>query len=377
MKPGAWVPEHLRRIQPYAPGKPIEEVQRELGLTRVVKLASNESAFGPSPRALAAAQRALTESHRYPDAGGYYLREALAAFHRVPMDHIVLGAGSTELVQLLVWALLTPDDHAVIVDITFLMYRLALQVHRVPMTVVPLRDGHYDLNRLLDAIRPNTKIVFLANPNNPTGTYIPQSDWDAFLQALPEHVLVVYDEAYAEYVDRADYPSGLETFRQGYPVVVLRTFSKVYGLAGLRIGYAIAAKEIVRAINTVRSPFNVSHIAQMTALAALRDQEYVRAVVQKTIEQRAWLAQELTRRGWTPYPSVTNFLCVPVQHPYDWFQRLLRRGVIIRPLPPFGMANGVRITVGRPEENQYLIETLDHVLKEVKTHESAGTGQVE
>lgn len=354
-----WLPEHVARLRPYEPGKPIDEVQRELGLPRVVKLASNESPYGPSPRALAAARQALQEAHWYPDAGGYYLRTDLARYHGVSPQEIALGAGSTELVQLLVTALLTPDDHAIVVDVTFPMYRLALEVGRVPYTVVPLRDGQYDVESILRAVRPNTKMVFLANPNNPTGTYIPRPDLEFLLESLPARVVVVHDEAYVHYVDGPDYPDGLTYYRRGAPVVVLRTFSKVYGLAGLRVGYAIGHPDIVRGIDTVRSPFNVSHVAQAAARAALADGAYVRTVVEATRRQRAWLTQQLTELGWPPYPSQANFVCFQVEgDARAWSNRLLREGVIVRPLGFFGLPTGLRVTVGRPEDNILFIEKL-------------------
>jgi histidinol-phosphate aminotransferase len=355
-----WLPAHIARLRPYEPGKSIEQVQREWGLSRVVKLASNESPYGPSPRALAAAHQALQAAHWYPDAGGYDLRADLAAYHGVSMREIALGAGSTELVQLLVYALLTPDDHAVVVDVTFPMYRLALEVARVPYTVVPLRDGRYDVEALARAVRPNTKMIFLANPNNPTGTYIPRMELEGLLEFLPPRVVVVHDEAYVHYVDCPDYPDGLTYYRRGAPVVVLRTFSKVYGLAGLRVGYAIGHPDIIRGIDTVRSPFNVSHVAQAAARAALADEAYVRTVVEATRTQRAWLTQRLTDLGWAPYPSQANFVCFSVGGDARvWSDRLLREGVIVRPLESFGWPTALRVTVGRPEDNMMFIEKME------------------
>ncbi len=311
-----------------------------------------------------AARQALQEAHRYPDAGGYYLRADLARYHGVSLQEVALGAGSTELVQLLVSALLTPDDHtpddhAVVVDVTFPMYRLALEVGRVPYTAVSLRDGRYDVEALVRAVRPNTKMVFLANPNNPTGTYIPRADLEFLLESLPPRVVVVHDEAYVHYVDCPDYPDGLTYYRQGAPVVVLRTFSKVYGLAGLRVGYALGPPDIVRGLDAVRSPFNVSHVAQVAARAALADEAYVRTVAEATRQQRAWLTQQLTELGWPPYPSQANFVCFRVEgDARPWADRLLREGVIVRPLGFFGLPTGLRVTVGRPEENILFIEKL-------------------
>ena len=358
-----WLPEHLHPIQPYQPGKPVAEVQRELGLRRIIKLASNENAFGPSPKALEAARRALEGSHFYPDAGAYYLRRAVSRFLDVPPDHLAFGAGSTELIQLLVTALLTPDDHAVVATGTFLMYRLALEVHRIPYTAVPLAEYRYDLEGFLAAVRPSTKMVFIANPNNPTGDYLNRKALDAFLERLPDHVLVVYDEAYHHYVDRPDFPSGLELYRRDPRVIVLHTFSKAYALANLRIGYAVADPEIVRGLNVTRSPFNTSDVAQAAALAALEDQDYMRDTVARTLRERTVLYQALRDAGWRVLPSVTNFFCLLLDHmdPRDFFQTLLHRGIIVRPLGPFGVPQGVRITIGRPEDNEVLLAQLQRL----------------
>ncbi len=356
----SWLPPDIARLKPYEPGKPIEEVQRELGLKRVIKLASNENAFGPAPSVLEAIQKAADRAPWYPDGGAYYLRHELSRFLNVPPEHLAFGGGSTELVQLLVLACLTPDDHAILADATFLMYRLALQTNRIPFTAVPLQDGTYDLQRFLDAVQPNTRIIFIANPNNPTGDLIPDSTFREFLAALPDHVLVVYDAAYYHFVTQADYSDGIPYYRDDPRVIVLHTFSKAYALANLRIGYAVAHPEIIRGLNIVRSPFNTSDIAQIAARAALADQSYMQATVQRIIQERQRVYRILKEQGWHVYPSETNFLCVRVkQDPYELFRTLLSKGIIVRPLPPFGVPDGIRITIGTPEDNDYLLETLE------------------
>lgn len=358
-----WLPEHITSLKPYEPGKPIEEVQRELGLSRVIKLASNENAYGPSPRVYEAIKNNIHKLAFYPDGGAYYLRQDLARFLNVPPSHIAFGNGSTELVQLLVTSLLTPDDHAVIADATFLMYRLALAIHRVPFTTVPLTNGNYDLQRFLDAVQPNTRIIFIANPNNPTGTLIPDPDFKSFLQQLPEHVLVVYDAAYYEFVTHPTYSNGVDYYRNDPRVIVLHTFSKAYALANLRIGYAVAHPEIIRGLNIVRSPFNTSDIAQVAAQAALSDQDYMKQTVAKLVEERQRVFHILQQRGIHVYPSETNFLCIRGSwDPYDIFQKFLKKGIIVRPLPPFGIANGIRVTIGKPDENDMFLQVAESIL---------------
>ncbi len=358
--PSKWLPPHLLSIKPYVPGKPIEEVQRELGLKRVIKLASNENAFGPCPSARKILRESAEKVHYYPDGGGYYLRKALAELHNVPMEHIALGAGSTELVQLLIYSLLTHEDHVVIADATFLMYQLACRVMNIPFTAVPLNAYRYDLDAMLEALTPQTKMLFIANPNNPTGTYVTRDEMKRFLEKVPEHVLVVYDEAYCHYAQVDDYPLGMEFFEKYPNLVILRTFSKAYGLAGLRIGYALARPEILAGIHILRSPFNTASIAQEAALASLQDNDYINHVVKITYKERLRVTRALRELGFHVLPSVTNFLCLILDHttPETFFQTLLKEGIIIRPLKMFGVPNGVRITIGTPEQNTYLIETL-------------------
>lgn len=362
MKLRSWLPEHLQKLTPYQPGKPIGEVQRELGLNRVIKLASNENSYGPSPRALDAARAALDAANLYPEGGAFYLRQALCEYHRIREDQIAFGAGSTELIQLLVAGFLEPKDHALVADVTFLMFRLSLDVHRISYTSVPMKNHAYDLERFLHEIKPKTRMVYIANPNNPTGTYIPRNTLQEFLSRLPEDILVLYDEAYCHYVTREDYPAGLDLFRDDPRIVVLRTFSKAYGLANLRIGYAIANPEIIRGLNIVRSPFNTSDIAQAAALAAFQDEDYMRSTVHHTIQDRERLLTTLQKFDWSVIPSQTNFCCILLKKdPKDFYRIMLHRGIIVRPLAPFGLPQGVRVTVGRTEEVDFFLETIQNL----------------
>ncbi len=352
------VPQNIAGIRPYVPGKPIEEVERELGLV-AVKLASNENALGPSPKAMEAVMKCLSGSNRYPDAGGYYLREKLAARHNVEMDQIVLGAGSTELILLLGQIYLGPDRAGLTSEGTFVVFPMSARLAGGETLTVPLKNYAYDLEALAARLDPRVRAVYLANPNNPTGTMFTAAETDRFLARVPEDVLVILDEAYCDYVERDDYSHSLDYVRQGRYLIVLRTFSKVHGLAGLRIGYGIGHPEIIDAVNKMRSPFNVSTIAQAAALAALDDTEHVRRSVEMNRRGMAFLQRELAGLGLKVVPSAANFLYVEAgRNAQEDFKELLKMGVIVRPLGFMGMPQGLRVTVGTEPENQRLVEAL-------------------
>ncbi len=352
------VPQNIAGIRPYVPGKPIEEVERELGLV-AVKLASNENALGPSPKAMEAVMKCLSGSNRYPDAGGYYLREKLAARHNVEMDQIVLGAGSTELILLLGQIYLGPERAGLTSHGTFVVFPMSARLAGGEALTVPLKNYAYDLEALAARLDPRVRAVYLANPNNPTGTMFTAAETDRFLARVPEDVLVILDEAYCDYVERDDYSHSLDYIRQGRYLIVLRTFSKVHGLAGLRIGYGIGHPEIVDAVNKMRSPFNVSTIAQAAALAALDDTEHVRRSVEMNRRGMVFLQRELAGLGLKVVPSAANFLYVEAgRNAQEDFKELLKMGVIVRPLGFMGMPQGLRITVGTEPENQRLVEAL-------------------
>jgi histidinol-phosphate aminotransferase len=336
-----------------------------------VKLASNENPLGPSPLALAAIHDAVSRVHRYPDAGGQALRAALATRLRVPVAQIVLGNGSTEIVELLAKALLSDGRGALVASQAFIMYRIAVRAMGAPLVEVPLVNHRHDLPAMVEACRAGTAIIYLGNPNNPTGTYITRAELDRFLGRLPDDVLVVLDEAYRDYVEAGDYPDGLDDLRGGRNVAVLRTFSKIHGLAGLRIGYAAMPVELAAAIERVRSPFNTSVIAQAGALAALADLDHPARSREENTRERTFLGAEIARRGIPFIPSVANFLLL--ETPLDGrelYTRLLRQGVIVRPMEPYGFQRGVRVSVGSHPENLRFLAALDAVL------EGQGTGLV-
>lgn len=352
------VPPNVARIHPYVPGKPIEEVERELGLT-AVKLASNENALGPSPKAMEAVMKCLTSSNRYPDAGGYYLRQKLAARHNLGMENIVLGAGSTELILLLGHIYLGPGRVGLTSEGTFVVFPLAAQLADSDAIQVPLKDYGYDLDAIAARIDERVRVVYLANPNNPTGTLFTATETDRFLEKVPDDVLVILDEAYCDYVERDDYSHSLDYVRDGRYLIVLRTFSKVYGLAGLRIGYGIGHPEVIDALNKMRSPFNVSTAAMAAAMAALEDTDHVARSLEMNRRGMAFLTRELSGLGLKAVPSAANFLYVETGNAaQEDFKELLKLGVIIRPLGFMGMPQGSRVTIGTPEENQRVVEAF-------------------
>jgi histidinol-phosphate aminotransferase len=352
-------------LVPYEPGKPVEEVQRELGLERVVKLASNEGPFGPFPEARAAIERCAGELNRYPDGGAYRLRAALAERLDLRFEEVAPGAGSDGLVDCLSQASLEPGDEIVCGWPSFPSYVIdARKFGAVPVTV-PLRDGRYDLDAMLEAVSPRTKIVYVCLPNNPTGTTNTKAELDAYFDQVPEHVLTVLDQAYLEYIDDADYPDGVEEYlKQGRRVVVLRTFSKIYGLAGLRVGYGLAPAPIVTAIAKVRRAFDITTPAQEAALASLDSPQELERRRRANAEGRTQLEAILREHGLEPVgPAVASFLFVEVgDDSRPFFEQLLREGVIVRPTHGFGAPGAARLTVGTPEEHELLAAALERVL---------------
>jgi histidinol-phosphate aminotransferase len=356
--------EPVRDLVPYEPGKPVEEVQRELGLDRVVKLASNEGPFGPFPAALEAIARCASELNRYPDGGAYRLRAALAELHDVRFEEVAVGAGSDGLVDGLSQAILDPGDEIVCGWPSFPSYVIdAKKLGATPQTV-PLRDHRYDLEAMLDAVTPRTKLVYVCHPNNPTGTMNTRAELDAYFEHVPEHVLTVLDQAYFEYIDDPDYADGIaEYLKAGRKVVVLRTFSKIYGLAGLRVGYALAAPELVTALAKVRRAFDITTPAQEAALASLDDAQEIERRRQANAVQRPEVERILREHGYEPAgPAVANFVyCELGEDSRPLFERLLREGVIVRPTHGFGGPGAVRVTVGTADENAFLAEALARI----------------
>jgi histidinol-phosphate aminotransferase len=354
----------VRDLVPYEPGKPVEEVQRELGLDRVVKLASNEGPFGPFPAALEAIARSAPGLNRYPDGGAYRLRAALAELHDLRFEEVAVGAGSDGLVDGLSQIALDPGDEIVYGWPSFPSYAIdARKLGAVPKTI-PLRDDRYDLEAMLEAITSRTKLVYVCHPNNPTGTMNTRAELDAYFDAVPNHVLTVLDQAYFEYIDDPDYADGIaEYLETGRRVVVLRTFSKIFGLAGVRVGYALAAPTVVTALGKVRRAFDITTPAQEAALASLDDRHEVERRRLENAAQRPELERILREHGLEPAgPAVANFVyCDLGEDSRPLFEQLLREGVIVRPTHGFGGPTAIRVTVGTAAENAFLAEALDRV----------------
>ena len=355
--------EHILGIAPYEPGKPIEELERELGVTDAIKLASNENPLPPSERVRKAVAAALVQLNRYPDGSGFYLRQAVAKRHGVTAEQIVLGNGSNELIELLVRTFLQPGEEAIVPHPSFVVYPMIVQAAGGIRVMVMLRDHRLDLEAMARAITPMTKLVFIANPNNPTATIVTAEEVEHFMARVPERTIVVFDEAYMEFALGPDFPETLAYVKQGRKVVVLRTFSKAASLAGLRVGYGVADADAIALMNRIRQPFNVNSLAQVAALAALDDDSHVLECVRMIEAGRHFLYEEFRALGLRYVPSRANFVLVDVgRSATDIYQRLLKEGVIVRPMTSFGMETAFRITVGTPEENRRLVKALHTVL---------------
>lgn len=358
------VAPHIESLVAYPPGKPIEELEREYGVSGSIKLASNENALGPSPKAVAAIAAALNKLHIYPDGSGYYLKEALADKLGVKAESIVLGNGSNEIIELLITTFLPRGAEVITSHPTFLVYQKAVQARGGANKVVPLRGFEHDLEGILEAITSETRLIFLDNPNNPTGTVFGKRQFEAFLGRVPSHVLVVLDEAYGDFVDPEVHLDGVAYIEASPPVVVLRTFSKAYGLAGLRIGYGVMAAQIADFLNRVRQPFNVNSLAQVGALAALVDSEHYGQTLKMTKSGLSWLQQEVNKLGCRTFPSQTNFFLIDVgRDAREVYDALLRKGVIVRPMAAYSYPNFIRVTVGLPAENERFVKALGEVLQ--------------
>lgn len=356
------VPEYIRSLVPYVPGKPIEEVEREFGISGSVKLASNENPLGPSPKAVQAVRERLEQLHLYPDGDCFYLRKGLANKLNIAPERLIFGNGSNELIELAVRTLLRPGEEAVMAHQAFVVYRLVVQAAGGICRVVPLRDFTHDLAALAAAVTSKTRMVFLANPNNPTGTIYRRQEWERFLGDVSRDVLVVVDEAYFEYVEDSDYPNSLRYQGEDRLLLTLRTFSKLYGLAGLRIGYGIGPQSLVDLMQRVRQPFNVNAAAQWAALAALEDADHVRLSLEVNREGRKYLTREIDRLGLYQVPSQANFILIRVGDGEEVYKRLLRQGVIVRPMVGYDLADYIRVTIGTSAENKQFVAALEQVV---------------
>jgi len=353
----------IRSLMPYVPGKPVEELERELGIAGAVKLASNENPLGPSPLATAAMQAAVHGVNRYPDGGSYYLRETLAATHNLPFEQIAVGSGSNDLIDVLCRIHLGPGDEAIMSNPAFVMYAIAVRVAGGTLIRVPGKNLFHDPEAMLAAINERTRLVYFSNPDNPTGTMVRRRAMDEYFRRVPDHVTTILDEAYFEYVEDPEYPNGLDYLRRGHRVAVLRTFSKVYALAGLRVGYGFFPEDLAGLVHRVRLPFNVTSVAQAAARASLEDAEQVprsRELVRNGIE---YFQRELPPLGLQLTPSWANFVLAKFpRSAVDAARSLERLGVIIRPMTSFGLSSEyARISVGSRLENERLIEALRQI----------------
>jgi len=354
---------HLAQLTPYQAGKPLEELERELGLTDAIKIASNENPLGPSPLALAAIRDTLESLHRYPDSHAYYLKGDLARHHGLTPGQLILGNGSDEVLDLLVRALVPPGGEVLSTTHTFLMYGLLTQAVGGIYRPVPLREMRVNLKAIAQAVTPQTRLIILCNPNNPTGTAFIRQEWEDFLAVVPATVTVVLDEAYIDFADDPQVPSCLEYLTEDRPLVGLRTFSKAYGLAGLRIGYGFGPSELMDYLNRLRMPFNVNRLAQAAARAALQDTDFLARTRELVIAEKDRLYRELTRLSLKFIPSQTNFVLIRVPRPgKEVFQAMLKEGVIIRAMDAYGFPDYIRVNLGLPAENRRFLEALQKVL---------------
>ena len=346
-------------IQPYQGGKPIEEVRRELGITDIIKLASNENPLGPSPLAMQAISESVTQVHLYPDGNAYYLKEDLAEYIGISAQHLILGNGSNDVLQLVAEAYVAPGDEVIYAAGAFVVYSLVTKLCSATAVVVPMVEHTHDLSAMASAITDKTKVIFVANPNNPTGTMVTADETAAFMERVPDDVLVVFDEAYYEYVDRSDYPQTLPYVLEGRNFIITRTFSKIYGLAGLRIGYGIAPAPLVETLNRVRQPFNCSLVGQAAAQAALKDTAHVTKSREQNASGKAFLYDAFDNMGLRYVESEGNFIMLHLeQSGTDVTDALLKEGVIVRPIRSYGYPNAVRVTIGTQQENERFIDAL-------------------
>jgi len=358
------VPENIEKLIPYVPGKPVEELEREMGIKNAVKLASNENPLGPSPKGLEMMKKYIKNLHRYPEGGCYYLAKKLAQKLKVSMDNIVFGNGSNEVLELVGRTFYEAGDEILFSQYAFIVYKLVAQSLGAKFTEVKAKGLGHDLDAFVKAITPKTKIIYLANPNNPTGTMFGKKAFEKFMSKVPSNCLVVLDEAYAEYVDDDDYPSGLDYLKKYKNLIIVRTFSKIYGLAGLRVGYGIMDKQLANFMNRVREPFNVNTLAQFAALGALDDKEHVRKTKEVTNKGFALFYKLFDELGLEYEKSYGNFVLLKTPNGgMEFYNALLKEGVIVRPVGGYGLPQYVRVSIGTDKENQRFIKAVSKILK--------------
>jgi len=352
----------ILNIKPYTPGKPIEEVKREMGLKEVIKMASNENPLGPSPKAVDSIKKYLSNINRYPEGGCFYLRQALSKRLKVKPEQLIFGNGSDELIVLCLRAFINEGDEVVVATPTFLIYEIASKIQGAKIKTVPTKYFKYDLKAMKKAVTKDTKLVFISNPDNPNSTYVTKYELEAFLNGLPDGVLVFIDEAYFDFVAEKDYPNGIDYVSRGN-VIVTRSFSKSYGLAGLRIGYGVSSPEIIKYMESVREPFNVNSIAQVGALAALKDKKFLSKTKKLIQKGRKFLYSEFKKLGLRYIPSVTNFVLFEVgSNASEVCRALLKKGIIVRDMKAWGLDTFIRVTAGKDKENKRFIKELRGIL---------------
>ncbi|MBL7069633.1 MAG: histidinol-phosphate transaminase [Candidatus Omnitrophica bacterium] len=356
--------EHLSKIKTYKPGKPIEELKRELGLRDVIKLASNENALGPSSRVISGIARAVRELNRYPDSNCYYLKREVAKRFRLKPSNFIFGNGSDEVITFAMRAFLKKGEEAIIAKPTFLIYDIVAKVENVNVKHVPLKEYRYDLKSIKRAVTKKTKIIFISNPDNPTGTYVTKDEVEGLMSGLRRDIILFFDEAYYEFAkDIKDYPDTLRYLRKGRNIIITRSFSKIYSLAGLRIGYGIASEGMIESMNKVREPFNVNSLAQEAALAALKDDRFVMRTKRLVGEGKRFLYNELSLMEISYIPSVTNFILINIGRDAERvYNKLLKKGVIVRNMKAWGLDGFLRVTIGTMRENRIFIEALKEAL---------------
>ena len=361
------VPDYIMSLKPYKPGKPIEELEREYGIKNSIKLASNENPLGPPASAVRAIKDAAENVHRYPDGGGFVLTRKIAEKVGVLSGNIVLGNGSDDIIGFLSRAFLAPGDEAVMTLPSFLMYDIMVKSAGATSVMIPLQDASQsfgtDLDEMLKRITPKTRMIFLTNPNNPTGAIITKEAFESFFNAIPDGIVLVMDEAYIEFADKLQCVSGIDYLDNRVPVIVLRTFSKLYGLAGIRVGYGIMSEELAQVLHRVRQPFNVNSLAQAAAIAALDDEDYLKKTEMVISEGLDYLYKALDKLGIDYFPTQANFFLIDVKQDADVvFEKMLRQGVIVRSMCSYGYPEYIRLTVGLPEENRRFIDAFEKVM---------------
>jgi len=361
-----FVRKNILNFQPYIPGKPIDDVKREFNLKKVVKLASNENPLGPSPKAVSAIKKVLNKINIYPDGYCFELRKKVAATYNVGENQIIFGNGTDEIIELIGKTFLNPEDEIIVSEHAFIRYKMAGHLMGCKVIEVPMKNYKHDLNGMADAVTEKTKIIFIANPNNPTGTYNTKDEFENYFSGLLATCylpLTFIDEAYAEYVAEKDYPLGIDWLKKGLNVMFSRTFSKVYGLAGLRIGYGVASSAIMSYIERIRPPFNVSSVAQSGAIAALDDNQHIKKSKELVLHEKIYLYKELEKIGLEYISSAANFILINVkQNGQIIFEKLLRKGVIVRAMDEYGLKNFVRVTIGTPTENKKFIKEVTKII---------------